>query len=98
MPQSKSQCSIGNESSVWPPPRISQASRLRPGRLDTPLSRVMQSASKPPMKMFFALTALLMLATPSLAAAQDAAAPESRRDFRYALAVIDDATFDSNLQ
>lgn len=48
--------------------------------------------------MFFALTALLMLATPSLAAAQDAPAPESRRDFRYALAVIDDATFDSNLQ
>ena len=50
------------------------------------------------MKMFFALTALLMLATPSLATAQDAPAPESRRDFRYSLAVIDDATFYGNLQ
>jgi hypothetical protein len=50
------------------------------------------------MKLLFAFTALLMLATPSLAVAQDAPAPESRRDFRYSFAIIDDVTLYSNLQ
>lgn len=49
------------------------------------------------MKLFFPLPALLLVAT--LAVAQDAPAPkESRYDLRYSLAVINDATFYSNLQ
>jgi len=48
------------------------------------------------MKLLLPLPALLLFAT--LAVAQDAPAPESRHDFRYAVAAIDDATFYGNLQ
>jgi hypothetical protein len=54
------------------------------------------------MKNRMTLPALLVLAAASLAAAQDAVppdapAPEASREFRYSLAVIDDATVYSNL-
>src|SRR5580698_1869419 len=51
------------------------------------------------MKLFIKFPALILLAASSFAAAQDdAAPPEPRRDFRYALAVIDDATVYGHLQ
>jgi hypothetical protein len=54
------------------------------------------------MKVLLLILAILLAAS-TLAASQDtppsdAPAPESRFDTRYSLAVIDDATFDSNLQ
>jgi hypothetical protein len=50
-----------------------------------------------PMKLALTLPALLLLALAASAAAQDSP-PEPRRDFRYSLAAINDATFDSSLQ
>jgi hypothetical protein len=55
------------------------------------------------MEHFLTLTAILFLAVSSMAAqdaaSQDAAPPqESRYDFRYSFAAIDDATFYSNLR
>jgi hypothetical protein len=50
------------------------------------------------MRLFTALPVLLLLTAASLAVAQDDPLPEPRRDFRYALAVIDDATFYGHLQ
>ena len=49
------------------------------------------------MKLALTLPALLLLALAASAAAQDSP-PEPRRDFRYSLAAINDATFDSSLQ
>jgi hypothetical protein len=54
------------------------------------------------MKRLLTFPALLLLAAPIFAAsqdtpAQDAPTPESNHDLRYALTVIDDATFYSNL-
>ena len=49
------------------------------------------------MKLAHTLPALLLLALAASAAAQDSP-PEPRRDFRYSLAAINDATFDSSLQ
>jgi hypothetical protein len=54
------------------------------------------------MRRFLTFPALVLLAAPILAASQgtpprDAPTPESNRDFRYAVTVIDDATFYSNL-
>src|ERR1035438_73058 len=50
-----------------------------------------------PMKLALTLPALLLLALAASAATQDSP-PEPRRDFRYSLAAINDATFDSSLQ
>jgi hypothetical protein len=50
------------------------------------------------MKLLFTIPALLMLMVLSSADAQDAPPPEARRDFRYAVTVINDATMYSNLQ
>src|ERR1700677_3724605 len=50
------------------------------------------------MRLFTTLPALLLLTAASLAIAQDDPPPEPRRDFRYALAVIDDATVYGHLQ
>ena len=50
------------------------------------------------MRFSLTLPALLFLAVSACAASQDDPAPESRRDFRYSVAVIDDATFYSNLE
>jgi hypothetical protein len=51
------------------------------------------------MKPCFALPIIVALCVVQLTAmAQDEPPPEPRRDFRYALAAIDDATFDSSLQ
>src|SRR5580692_1775634 len=50
------------------------------------------------MRLLTTLPAFLLLATASITIAQDAPPPEARRDFRYALAVIDDATVYGNLQ
>ena len=49
------------------------------------------------MKLALTLPALLLLALAASAATQDSP-PEPRRDFRYSLAAINDATFDSSLQ
>ena len=49
------------------------------------------------MKLALTLPALLLLALAASATAQDSP-PEPRRDFRYSLAAINDATFDSSLQ
>jgi hypothetical protein len=50
------------------------------------------------MKLALTFPALLLLVMTSHAAAQDDPPPESRREFRYSIAAIDDATFYSNLQ
>jgi hypothetical protein len=50
------------------------------------------------MKLALAFPSLLLLAVAALATAQDGPPPESRADFRYSFAAIDDATFDSSLQ
>jgi hypothetical protein len=49
------------------------------------------------MKLAITFPALL-LAVATFAVAQDDPAPEPRRDFRYSITAIDDATFDSSLQ
>jgi hypothetical protein len=52
-----------------------------------------------PMRLFTTLPALLLLTAASLAVAQDdPPPPEQRRDIRYTLAVIDDATVYGDLQ
>ena len=50
------------------------------------------------MRLTLTIPALLLLAIVTLAVAQDDPPPEPRRDFRYAFAAIDDATFYSSLQ
>ena len=50
-----------------------------------------------PMKLAHTFPALLLLAIATLAVAQDDPPPESRHDFRYSFAAIDDATFYSDL-
>jgi hypothetical protein len=50
------------------------------------------------MKFVITFPVLLILAVSASASCQDAPPAESRRDFRYALAVIDDATIYSGLQ
>ena len=50
------------------------------------------------MKPALTFPALLFLAAASLATAQDGSRQASRADFRYSIAAIDDATFDSSLQ
>jgi hypothetical protein len=50
------------------------------------------------MKLTISFSALLLVAIASCAVSQDVTAPEPRRDFRYSIAAIDDATFDSSLQ
>jgi hypothetical protein len=50
------------------------------------------------MKLAFTLPALIIVAASALAASQDAPPPESRRDFRYSAAAIDDATVYGGLQ
>ncbi len=49
------------------------------------------------MRFILHLAALLVLALPALAAAQDAAPRAPSREFRYSFAVIEDATYDSKL-
>jgi hypothetical protein len=55
----------------------------------------MKSTSKIPVCFFFAA---LAFAASARAFAQDDPAPDPRRDFRYSLSAIDDATFYSGLQ
>ncbi|MGD0631869.1 MAG: hypothetical protein ABR987_21260 [Terracidiphilus sp.] len=50
------------------------------------------------MRLSLTIPALLLLAASTWAACQDDPPPEPRRDFRYALATIDDATIYGNLQ
>jgi hypothetical protein len=50
------------------------------------------------MKLSLTIPAVLILAASTWAAAQDDPPPEPRRDFRYALATIEDATIYSDLQ
>jgi hypothetical protein len=50
------------------------------------------------MKLALTFPALLLIATARYAAAQNDPQSEPRTDFRYSLSVINDATFDSNLQ
>jgi hypothetical protein len=50
------------------------------------------------MKLALTFPSLLLLAVTALATAQDDQVPAPRADFRYSLAVIEEATFDSSLQ
>ena len=59
---------------------------------------VLKHALNSPMKFSPTFPALLFLAASACAACQDNPPPESRRDFRYSIAVIEDATFYGNLQ
>jgi hypothetical protein len=50
------------------------------------------------MKLVSTLPALVIVVASTLATAQDTPQPESRRDLRYSIAAIDDATLSSGLQ
>jgi hypothetical protein len=75
-----------------------QALLQGPGKLRTKLAQVARQGSSSPMRLAVTIPALLMLAASSLATSQDAPASESRRDFRYSIAAIDDVTLYSSLQ